>query len=161
MPTRRIVRLVALFAPLLVFAVVSALPDYWVRLSLLCHGHPFARVVPKENLDIFKFVSTDNLACRALVFSDHQPLGWVLLPTTGGFPEYVPFSANPNLKDGALPTLPVCVYIPLTIAWILRWWLLALAIVWIMVNLSVIPDGRWRGKPGLQVPSATLRIRCD
>ena len=97
---RRIFRFVALLAPLLVFALVLVSPYYSARLSLILHGRPFARVVSKENLDIFKFVSTDSFACRAIVFSKEKAVGWICLPATGGFAAFVPFSANPNLEEG-------------------------------------------------------------
>ena len=111
----RLCRFAALLAPLLVFALVLASPYYSARLSLILHGRPFARVVSKENLDIFKFVSTDSLACRAIVFSNEKAVGWICLPSTGGFAAFVPFSAKPNLNDGVLSGR--WFDIPLIIAW--------------------------------------------
>ena len=126
MTVRGTFRLVALLATLLIFALVLLSPYYSARLSLVLHGHPFARVVPKENLDIFKFVSRDSFACRALVFSNEKPLGWICLATGSGFATFVPFSADPNLEDDeAFGPWFVWFDFPLMIAWWSRWWLLA------------------------------------
>jgi hypothetical protein len=122
MSLRRTFGFLALLAPLLVFALVLTSPYYSARPSLILHGRPFARVVSKENLDIFRFVNTDSFACRAIVFSNEKAVGWICLPSTGGFAAFMPFSANPNLKDGVLSD-PWFDF-PLIIAWSLRWWLL-------------------------------------
>src|SRR5438105_10103729 len=100
MSLRRTFQFAALFAPLLLLALVFTSPYYSARLSLTLHGRPFARVVPKESLDIFKFVSTDSFACRAIVFSNERAVGWICLPSTGGFASFVPFSDKPNLEGG-------------------------------------------------------------
>ncbi len=133
MSLRRTIRFVALLAPLLAFALVLMSPYYSARLSLILHGRPFARVVSKENLDIFKFVSTDNFACRAIVFSNEKAVGWICLPSTGGFAAFVPFSANPNLEDGVFadPWFDL----PLIIAWSLRWWLLPVQVIALLLWL--------------------------
>lgn len=121
MSLRRTFRLVPLFAPLLLFALVLTSPYYSARLSLLLHGRPLARVVPKQRLDVFKFVSMDNFACRAIVFSNERAVGWICLPSTGGFASFVPFSDKPNFEDVAFEPW---FHFPLTISWVLRWWLL-------------------------------------
>jgi hypothetical protein len=133
MSLRRTFQFVALLGPLLVFVLVLMSPYYSARLSLILHGRPFARVVSKENLDIFKFVSTDSFACRAIVFSNEKAVGWICLPSTGGFAAFVPFSANPNLEDGALPNR--WFDFPLIIAWSLRWWLLPVQVVTLLLWL--------------------------
>jgi hypothetical protein len=122
MTIRGLFRFVALLAPLLIFALVLLSPYYSARLSLILHGEPFARVVPKEDLDIFKFVSTDNFACRAIVFSGEKAVGWICLPSTGGFASFVPFSDHPSFKDD--DRWLIWFNVPLMIAWALRWWLL-------------------------------------
>src|SRR5882724_5198704 len=100
MSLRRTFQFAALLAPLLLFALVLTSPYYSARLSMTLHGRPFARVVPKERLDVFKFVSMDNFACRAIVFSNDRAVGWICLPSTGGFASFVPFSDKPNFEDG-------------------------------------------------------------
>jgi hypothetical protein len=118
---RRTFRVVALLTPLLLFVLVLTLTSHSVRLSLILHGHPFARVVSKERLDIFKFVRTDSFACRAIVFSNEKAVGWI--STAGGFPSFVPFSDKPNLDgdDASIPWFDLL----LMFAWFFRWWLLA------------------------------------
>ena len=110
-----------MFAPLVVFALAFASPYYSGRLSLVLHGRPFARVVPKEDLDVFHYVSTDSLACRAIVFSHGKAVGWICA-ATGSFAMFVPFSEHPSFDDvaGFEPWLNI----PLLIAWALRWWFL-------------------------------------
>ncbi|MGD0904393.1 MAG: hypothetical protein ABR924_15755 [Terracidiphilus sp.] len=120
-----------LLAPLLAFALVLMSP-YSARLSLMLHGRPFARIVPKEKLDIFKFVSTDSFADRAIVFSNDKAVGWICLPTLGGFASFVPFSDNPNVVD--VPFEPWFQF-PLMIAWWLRWWLLPAQVVILLLWL--------------------------
>lgn len=135
MSLRRTLRFVWLLAPLLLFAFVLASPCYSARLSLILHGRPFARVVPKERLDIFKFVSTDSLGCRAIVFSNEKAVGWILLPSTGGFASFVPFSERPNLEDGV--AVAPGFELPLVIAWSFRWWLLAVQVVLLLLWLRM------------------------
>src|SRR6266566_7148910 len=114
-------RFVLLCLPLLAFALICALPHVSVRLSLILHGHPFARVIPKERLNVFEFVPTDNLRSRAIVFSERRAIGWIYQPTSG-FPRFVPFSATPNFMDvGGFD--PVFGYIFLLL-WVDKWWLI-------------------------------------
>lgn len=115
-------RAMVLFTPLLLFAAILALPHNSARLSLMLHGHPFAKVVPKSSADIFQIVPTDNFACRALVFSHRKPIGWIMLPSTGGFESFIPFTEKPNLREVTPDTLLFQLF--LTLAWACRWWLL-------------------------------------
>jgi hypothetical protein len=110
-----------LFAPLLIFILVTTSPYYSARLSLILHGHPFAHVVPKEQLNIFQFVKIDNFACRAIVFSDGKAVGWICQSSLGGFPSFVPFSGQPSLEDAQ--DFNIRFNVPLGMAWMLRWWL--------------------------------------
>lgn len=128
-------RFVALLAPLLLFVLVLTSPYYSARLSLILHGRPFARVVPKEKLDIFQFVSTDSFACRAIVFSKEKAVGWICLPSTGGFPCFVPFSDKPNFTNGGAFDPWLDFNLPLIIAWSLRWWLLPVQVVILLLWL--------------------------
>jgi hypothetical protein len=105
----------------LVLLLVLASPYYSDRFSLFLHGRPFARVVAREKLDVFQFVSTDNLSCAALVFSRDKPVGWICRPMCG-FSRFVPFSGRPDLGDVSFD-LWADLYAPL--AWSCRWWLLA------------------------------------
>jgi hypothetical protein len=115
-------RFLALFAPSLLFVLALTAPYSSTRLSLVLQGHPFARVVPKEKLNIFEFVSTDSFACRAIVFSRQKAIGWIDLPSTGGFARFIPFSGKPDLGvDGAFSS---CFEVLLTMLWVFRWWLL-------------------------------------
>lgn len=128
-------RFVALLAPLLLFVLVLTSPYYSARLSLVLHGRPFARVVPKEKLDIFQFVSTDSFACRAIVFSQKKAVGWICLPSNGGFAGFVPFSDKPDLAIGG--DLDPWFYFPLIITWSLRWWLLPIQVVILLLWLRM------------------------
>ena len=132
MSLRRTFRFVALLAPLLFFVLVLTSPYYSARLSLVRHGHPFARVVPKEKLDIFQFVRTDSFACRAIVFSNEKAVGWIFQSSTGGFACFVPFSGTPDVTGAAFdPWLDL----PLVTAWFLRWWLLPVQVVILLLWL--------------------------
>jgi hypothetical protein len=97
-------------------------PYYSGRWSLILHGYPFARVVPKEKLDVFQFVTTDSLRSRAIVFSDGTAVGWIYQPMSG-FARFVPFSSRASFQDvgGSHPRFEDF----LLIAWSFRWWLLA------------------------------------
>src|SRR5712692_5846611 len=118
MSSRRTIQFVLLFAPLLAFILVLASPHYSSRLSLLLHGRPFARVVPKEKLNVFQFVSTDNIRCAAIVFSRERPVGWICQPMFG-FARFVPFSGTPSLDDVHFdPWADACA----VITWSSRWW---------------------------------------
>jgi len=109
---------------MLLLAAILAAPYCSARLSLILSGHPFAKIVPKESLDIFKFVDTDSFACRAVVFSHGQAIGWIMLPSTGGFASFVPFAGKPSLEEG-MTAFPAFEF-SLMIAWAYRWWLLAI-----------------------------------
>jgi hypothetical protein len=135
MSFRRTFRFVALLAPLVLFVLVLTSPYYSARLSLVLHGRPFARVVPKERLDIFTFVSTDSLACRAIVFSKEKAVGRICLPSTGGFASFVPFSDKPDLEDSA--AFDPWFDLPLLIAWSLRWWLLPTQVILLLLWLRM------------------------
>jgi hypothetical protein len=88
----------------------------------MLHGRPFARVMPKEKLDIFQFVSTDNLRSRAIVFSDETPIGWIYQPLSG-FARFVPFYGRPNFQDVGYAHPQFEDF--LLIGWSFRWWLFA------------------------------------
>src|SRR5687768_2011962 len=122
MSLRRTIRFVPLFAPLVLFVLLLFAPYCSGRWSLILHGRPLARVVPKEKLDVFQFVSTDNLRSRAIVFCDGTAIGWIYQPMFG-FARFVPFSGRPSFQDvgDSHPQFEDF----LLIAWSLRWWLLA------------------------------------
>lgn len=132
MSLRRTFRFVALLSPSLLFTLVFLSPYYSARLSMMLHGRPFAHVVPKERLDVFKFVSTDSFACRAIVFSKEKAVGWICQPS-GGFPSYVSFSDKPNFRDSV--AYHPWFGLPLIIAWALRWWLLPVQVVTLLLWL--------------------------
>ena len=105
----------------MLFVLLLIAPHCSGRWSLILHGRPFARVVPKEKLDVFRFVSTDNLRSRAIVFSDGTAVGWIYQPMFG-FARFVPFSGKPSCQDvGDSPGFEDF----LLVAWSFRWWLLA------------------------------------
>jgi len=132
MSFRRIFRFATLLGPLLFFVLALTSPYYSARLSLILHGRPFAHVVSKESLDIFKFVSTDSFACRAIVFSNEKAVGWICLPSTGRFASFVLFSDKPSLEGRVFD--PWFDW-PLLIAWSLRWWLLPAQVVLLLLWL--------------------------
>jgi hypothetical protein len=118
---RRATRFLLLFAPLLLFILILTSAYYSARLSLILHGLPFARVVPKENLDVFQFVSTDNMRSRAIVFSGGRAVGWIYQPMAG-FARFVAFSRKSSFEEiGDFdPWFDYC----LLLGWSWRWWLL-------------------------------------
>jgi hypothetical protein len=99
MSVRRTSRFVLLSTPLLLFALLFTLPLYSERLSLTFHGHPFARIVPKETLNVFEFVAMDHLRARAIVFSHGKAIGWIYQPMSG-LPRFIHFSNTPNFDIG-------------------------------------------------------------
>src|SRR5438477_13081915 len=121
MSPRHTIRFVSLFVPLILFVLLLIAPYYSGRWSLILHGRPFARVVPKEKLNVFQFVSTDNLRSRAIVFSNGTAIGWIYQPMFG-FARFVPFSSRPSFQDvgDSHPQFEDF----LLIAWSFRWWLL-------------------------------------
>lgn len=131
MSLARTFRFVALVAPLLLFALVLTLPYHSARLSLILHGYPFARVVPKEKLDIFQYVQTDSFSYKAVVFSDGKAVGMIDQPT-GAFACFVSLAqANVDVDDG----FPMMFNALLSIAWFLRWWLLPAQVVLLLLWL--------------------------
>jgi|SRR5436190_8100524 len=137
MSLRRTFRFVPLFVPLLLFILVLTSPYYSGRLSLILHGRPLGRIVPKEKLNVFQFVSTDNMRSRGIVFSDGKEVGWIYQPISG-FARFVPFSAKPSFE--VIPAFDPWFDFILTISWSFRWWLLPLQVVVLLLWL------RQRGK---------------
>ena len=131
MRVKRHRRLVAILLPTLLLVFLLTSPHSSTRLSLILQGHPFARVLPKQQLNIFDFVETDNFACRAIVFSGNKPIGWICLPSTGGFPGFVPFSERPNFSDDVGPWY-LWFDSLLIVAWTFRWWLLTIQAVFLL-----------------------------
>ena len=134
MSLRRTFRFVALLAPLLLFTLVITSPYYSARLSLILHGHPFARVVPKEKLDIFHYVETDGFANHAVVFSSGKAVGMIVQPL-GSFAYFEPFSDKPNFEHGT--AFQPWFDLPLLIAWSLRWWLLPAQVILLLLWLRM------------------------
>ena len=97
----RTIRIALLFAPLLAFPLVFALPYCSARLSLLLHGFPFARAVPKENLDIFRYVQTDGFHIQAVVFSRGKAVGLIVQPL--GSPAYFEPLSEANSGEWRFP----------------------------------------------------------
>jgi hypothetical protein len=58
MAGRRIGRVILLFLPLLLFLLGSTAQGCMGRLSTALHGHPFASIVPKDNVNVFKYVTS-------------------------------------------------------------------------------------------------------
>ena len=131
MSVHHTIRLGLLLAPLLLFALFSTLPVYSERLSVALHGHPFARVVPKETLNILEFVATDNLRSRAIVFSHGRAIGWIYQPMTG-LPRFISFSGGPTFDvDDFDPWFDI----RLAVAWFWRWYLLPIQAVVLLLWL--------------------------
>jgi len=140
-PLLHTLRLAPLFVPLLVFILLLAAPFYSTRLSLALHGQLFAHVTPKENLDIFQFVSSDNLRSRAIVFSQGTAIGWVYQPISG-FSHFIPFSTSPNSPYAGALSVGFADY--LLVAWSCRWWLLVVQVFllffWVRSKKISIPQ---------------------
>src|ERR1017187_834737 len=97
----RTIRIALLLAPLLAFPLVLGLPYCSARLSLLLHGLPFARAVPKENLDIFRYVQTDGFHIQAVVFSRGYAVGLIVQPL--GSPAYFEPLSEANSGEWRFP----------------------------------------------------------
>ena len=132
MSLRRTIRTTLLFAPLLVFPLVLALPYCSARLSLVLHGFPFARVVPKENLDIFHYVQMDGFHKQAVVFSRGKAVGLIVQPL--GSPAYFErFSGQANSVEEGLP--PFGFIGAVVVASSLRWFLLPVQAIFLLLWL--------------------------
>jgi len=118
----RQIRFLLFFAPSILFAFLAMAPTCSDRWSLISHGIPFARVVPKEKLNIFQYVKTDNFRARAIVFSGGKVVGWIYQPMFG-FARYVRFSATPSFQN--IGNLRWAFEDYLLIAWHGRWLLVA------------------------------------
>ena len=123
MSFRNQMRTAIIFAPLALFVLAVGAPIYSARMSLSLHGHPFARIVPKDQIDVFHYVDMDSFECSAIVLSGDVAVGWIDSPEMSGFPRFVPFSGRRSFDDQAFDAgffewaLPT--------AWFFRWWLLA------------------------------------
>jgi hypothetical protein len=106
---------------LLIAAFSFSVPVTSARISLALHGHPFARVVPKDQMNVLSIVPTDSFASRGVAYARERPIGWIC-SSFGSFPQFVPFGAAPDF--GSLPGLGEnCLFLVL---WMARWiWLLA------------------------------------
>jgi len=119
---RRTLRVLSLILPLLVFVLVCALGRYSVEFSLITRGYPKARIVPKDRLDVFNYVTTDNFRSRAIVFSEGRAVGWIYQPMSGSA-RFEPFRGKPSFTLPPEFEMFYDVWLPL--AWGLKWWLLA------------------------------------
>jgi hypothetical protein len=84
---------------------------------------PFAHVT---KADVFKYVQTDSLRNAGIVVSDGRAVGWIFQPMFG-LARFVPFTGTPNLGDVGDDDLWFDYRLP--IAWLWRWWLLAVQVV--------------------------------
>jgi hypothetical protein len=88
-----------LFAlPVLSLAVWAlALFVFPLRTSLILNGRPFAKVVPKSEVNIFQYTETDSLRAYAIVFSWGKAVGYVEQPLGFPVPYYVPLGEPPSV----------------------------------------------------------------
>lgn len=152
---RRAVLAVAFFTPLILSILAFALVHCSARTSLAVHGHPFARIVPKEDLDIFQFLRMDSFACQGIAFEGKRPVGWICRPT-GSFPYFVPFSSEPfpqTDEDDFVSCFRFLVVV--VIAYLFRWPLLAVQLVFILWWL------RPRGILGIPWTSASKPVKPE
>jgi hypothetical protein len=133
MSLKRIFKFVALLTPLIIFVMLLTLPYYSARLSLMRQGLPFARVVPKEKLDIFQYVQTDSFAYQAIVFSDSKAVGIISQPL-GSFAQFEWFTDKHNIDDKGFASWFELVPV---IVWSLRWWLIPIQIVALLLWLRM------------------------
>jgi hypothetical protein len=131
MSFQRTIRIVLIFAPLPLFLLVLTLPHYSARLSLLLNELPFARVVPKEKLNIFHYVQMDSFSYKAVVFSGGKAVGMIDQPAFA-FACFEPFSRQPNSMYEGFPILFNAL---LCIAWSLRWFLLPMQAILLLLWL--------------------------
>jgi hypothetical protein len=131
MSIRRTVGLVSLLVPLVLFALLFTLPYYSQRLSVALHGHPFARIVAKERLNVFEFVATDSLRSKAIVFSHGSAIGWIYQPMMG-LARFVSFSGTPDFDVKGFDT---CFDLWLPVAWYWRWCFLPLQAIVLLLWL--------------------------
>ncbi len=109
-----------LFTPLMLFPLASALPYCSARLSLVLNGLPFARVVPKESVDIFHYVETDSFAYQAVVYSGGKAVGMIEQPS-GSPAYYQPFGQSRRSADRE-----ISFGLSVLAVWYWRWLLLPL-----------------------------------
>jgi hypothetical protein len=131
MSFQRTIRIVLIFAPLLLFPLVLALPHYSARLSLILNGHPFARVVPKEKLDVSQYVQFDDFGFKSVVFSSGKAVGLIDQP----FLNLAHFESFPIQENSVDVGFPMWFYALLCIAWFLRWWLLPIQAILLLLWL--------------------------
>lgn len=116
------IRFLGLSIPTILFLFALTIPQSSARLSLILHGYPFARVVSKDQLDIFKYVEIDSFAYRGVVFSGDKPVGLISHPK-GTVASFEPFGrefGSPEDMDAHL-----WFELPLVLLWSVKWWLLA------------------------------------
>ena len=101
MSTLRTTRFALLFMPLMLLLLALVLPHYSARVSLLLHGLPFARVVPKEKVDIFRYVQMDGFDKQAVVFSRGKAVGLIVQPL--GSPAYFESLSEANSAQWSPP----------------------------------------------------------
>ena len=66
---------------------------FWIRLDLASRGLFVVRVVDKQELNVFRFVETDNFALRGFVFSGDRMVGYTMWPN-GWYPYFAPASGK-------------------------------------------------------------------
>jgi hypothetical protein len=83
---------------LLIAAFSFSVPVTSARISLALHGQPFARVVPKDQINVLSIVPTDSFASRGVVYARERPIGWIYA-AIGSFPQFVPFGTVPDFDS--------------------------------------------------------------
>lgn len=78
MPVSRNVKFLVLWAA--GWVCLFAADTYSDRISCAFNGHPKARIVPKNQLNVFKYVKTDFMRASAIVFEGDTAIGWIYRP---------------------------------------------------------------------------------
>lgn len=93
------------------------------RFSLIVSGYPFARIVEKEDLNIFDYVDTGSLRSKAIVFSNDTPIGWIYQGISGP-PYFIEFEEGKKFDFNGFR---VGFDVFLTLTYLAIWPLLAIA----------------------------------
>jgi hypothetical protein len=98
---------------------------------MILRGYPFARVVPKETLDVSHYVQFDDFGFRSVVFSGDKAVGIIDQPTF----DLAHFESFPIQEKAVDVGFPMWLYGLFCIGWFLRWWLLPVQLIVLLLWL--------------------------
>ena len=96
---------------------------------MILRGYPFARVVPKEKLDVSQYVQFDDFGFKSVVFSGGKAVGLIDQPNF----DLAHFKSFPIQEDSVDEGFPTWLYSLILITWYFRWWLLPTQIIFLVL----------------------------